>query len=243
MKPILSVLLTLVLCLSLFACGKHPVETPTEPPTEAPTAAPTEPATEPPTEVPTEAPTQPEVPEVWIADSAGSFNDVNQITLVKLQADLPVCPDMQQIHDYYRSLLNDLQATCKLTMEDAARQKAEAAARGEEFIPWVVEVKSDIVRNDGKTLSVLREVYEHFGGPYPTVSCQAETFDVATQGRLLLSDLFQPGADYLSRLPVAEPDQLNFALTDNSLLCFDGDTEAVLLADLSDILLPQYLSE
>ena len=248
MKRVLSVLLALTVCLSLFACGRKPAETPTEPATQPSVfvstcpPAPTQPVTEAPTEVPTE-PAAPGVPGVIPGSATAIFQDDGENPVLEMRVSLPSCETLPQIDGYYKTVYDDLYASCALNAQEAAQRRAEFVTDGLDFTPWAVEVDCEVTRNDGVTLSVTRDISEHFGGPYPTVSFRAETFDVATQGRLLLSDLFQPGADYLSRLPVAEPDQLNFALTENSLLCFDGDTAAVLLSDLSDILLPQYLSE
>ena len=241
MKRILSVVLTLALCLSLFACGKQPVEAPTEPATQPPTQAPTAAPAEPATEVPTEAPTEPPLPEVGSGNYLFTFTDGQENPVLTLTATLPACESLPQIDAYYKAMYDDLYATCALNGQEAAQRRAELVTDGLDFTPWAVEVDCEITRNDGVTLSVLREVYEHFGGPYPTVTCFCETFDVASQGRLLLSDLFVEGTDYISRLPVAEPEQLNFALTDGFLLVgIEGDTEALLLSDLADILKPQY---
>ena len=240
MKRILSAVL-LLLCLC--ACGKQPADppAPTEPVTQAPTAAPTAPATEPPTEAPTEAPTEPAAPEVIPGSATAIFKDDGEHPVLELRVNLPACEALPQIDGYYKAVYDDLYATCALNAEEAAQRRAEFVTDGLDFTPWAVEVDCEITRNDGVTLSVVREVYEHFGSPYPTVTCFCETFDVATQGRLLLSDLFVEGADYLSRLPVVEPEQMNFALTDSWLLVgIEGDTEAVLLSDLADILKPQY---
>ena len=244
MKRILSVILALMLCLSLFACGKQPVEAPTEPatqpPTEAPTAVPAEPATEP----PTEAPTEPPLPEVGSDNYLFTFTDGQENPVLTLTASLPACEALPQIDAYYKAMYDDLYATCALNAQEAAQRRSEFVTDGLDFTPWSVEVKCAVTCNDGKTLSVIREVYEHFGGPYPTVTCCGETFDVATQGRLLLRDLFVEGADYATRLPVTEPDQLNFALTGGFVLLCDGEgTVSVPLSDLSDILQPQYVTE
>ena len=244
MKRILSVILALALCLSLFACGKKPVEAPTEPATQPPTEAPTAAPTEPTTEVPTEAPTEPPLPEVIPGSATAIFKDDSDNPVLEMRVTLPACESLPQIDAYYKAMYDDLYATCTLNAQEAAQRRSEFVTDGLDFTPWSVEVDCEITRNDGVTLSVMREVYEHFGGPYPTVTCFCETFDVASQGRLLLSDLFVEGADYISRLPVAEPEQLNFALTDSFLLVgIEGDTEALLLSDLSDILQPQYVTE
>ena len=241
MKRFFSTLLVLALCLSLCACGKQPADppAPTEPSVPVSTCPPA--PTEPPTEAPTEAPTEPAAPEVIPGSATAIFKDDGEHPVLELRVNLPACEALPQIDGYYKAVYDDLYATCALNAEEAAQRRAEFVTDGLDFTPWAVEVDCEITRNDGVTLSVVREVYEHFGSPYPTVTCFCETFDVATQGRLLLSDLFVEGADYLSRLPVVEPEQMNFALTDSWLLVgIEGDTEAVLLSDLADILKPQY---
>ena len=284
MKRILSALLALTLSLSLFACGKQPVETPTEPATQpvteaptAPTAAPTQPTTEP----PTEAPTAPPVPEVTLAEVSTPYTDSDNTTVLQVDITVPTSQALPQIEDYYRALLTDWQATYNLNREEAVQRRAEFLADGFDFNPWAVEITSDIVRNDGVTLSVLREVYENFGGAYPMISYQAETFDVATQGRLLLGDLFAVAeevyAPRLREMIVAQMDQneaqsgvvyydfareqvmsllepMDFALTEDALLLFYNDYVLaphaaglqhfyLPLADLADLVKPQYLTE
>ncbi|MBQ4578168.1 MAG: DUF3298 domain-containing protein [Clostridia bacterium] len=248
MKPILSVLLALMLCLSLCACGKQPVETPTEPPTGPSVPVSTCPPapTEPPTEPPTEAPTEPEVPEIVFAATDEAFTD-GENTLLTLSAGLPSCETLPQVDAYYKALYDDLRALCDLNAQDAAQRRAEFITDGLDFTPWAVEVDCEITRNDGVTLSVLREIYENTGGAHPLITYQSETFDVASQGRLLLGDLFTVAEEeYLPRLRdmmVARMDQLetegvvlyydfareqltelldpmDFALTEDSLLLF-----------------------
>ena len=280
MKRILCTLLALALCLLLFACGKQadaPAEPATQPATEAPTAAPTEAPTEP----PTEAPTQPQPVELDTAVTEAAFTDGAENPVLSLTVSLPSCEGLPIIDDYYRALYTDLYAIYELNALDAAQRRAEFVADGFDFNPWTVEMSSDILRNDGVTLSVLREVYENTGGMHPLITYQAETFDVASQGRLLLDNLFTVAEEaYLPRLRdmlltqmdrrEAEEDVLyydfareqltdlldpmDFALTEDSLLLFfdvyalapyaAGTQQFYLpLADLADILNPQYFAE
>ena len=120
MKPILSAVLALMLCLSLFACGKQPVEAPTapatQPPAEAPTAAPAEPATEPPTE--------PAVPEVIPGSATAIFRDDSDNPVLDMRVTLPACERLPQIDAYYKALYDDLYATCALNAEEAAQRRA-----------------------------------------------------------------------------------------------------------------------
>ena len=108
MKPILSVLLTLLLCLSLFACGKQPEAPPANDPpvTETPPAEtpPQEPVT-PPEEEP--APVDPlpgetvapEVPEVIVNELiVVSINADNEKTF-QLDLNLPVCESLSSINN------------------------------------------------------------------------------------------------------------------------------------------------
>lgn len=255
MKRILSVLLALVLCLSLFACGaeeslqadRNAVDTcPPAPEGETPPAQDT---VTPPEEEPVPADplpgeqVAPEPLQIKHSHPMFTFADDKEEPLLTLTASIPHF-GLPQITDYYTSLYDDLYAVCQLNTEDAARQKAEYQAMGQEFTPWTVNMTTEVTRNDGVTLSLMRTVTEEWPG-HEVVQYYAETFDVATQGRLLLSDLFQPGADYLTRLAdSSEVDQLNFALSDDSLmLCIEGGYRALPLSDLSDILQPQYVTE
>ena len=244
MKRILSVVLALMMCLSLCACGKQPVEAPTEPatqpPTQAPTAAPTEPATEP----PTEAPTEPAVPEVIPGSATAIFKDEGENPVLEMRVTLPACQGLPQIDGYYKAIYDDLYATCGLSREDAILQKQDL---GDVFRPWAMEMTHEVLRNDGNVLSILRELYENRNSAHPSLIYFAETFEVASQGRLLLGDLFTVSEDvYLSRLRdliLAQMDQketesgvfyfdfareqlmtlhdpMDFALTDDSLLIF-----------------------
>ena len=229
MKRILSVILALMLCLSLFACGKQPVEAPTEPatqpPTEAPTAAPAEPATE----APTEAPTEPPLPEVIPGSATAIFKDDSDNPVLEMRVTLPACEALPQIDAYYKAMYDDLYATCALNAQEAAQRRSEFITDGLDFIPWAVEVDCEITRNDGVTLSVLREVYENLGGAHPLVTYRAETFDVASQGRLLLGDLFTVSEDeYLSRLKDLILPQMDKLETDSGVLYFDYAREELM---------------
>ena len=229
MKRILSAVLALMLCLSLCACGKKPVEAPTEPatqpPTQAPTAAPTEPATEP----PTEAPTEPAVPEVIPGSATAIFKDEGENPVLEMRVTLPACEGLPQIDGYYKAIYDDLYATCALNAEEAAQRRSELVTDGLDFTPWAVEVDCEITRNDGKTLSLLREVYENLGGAHPLVTYRAETFDVASQGRLLLGDLFTVSEDeYLSRLKDLILPQMDKLETDSGVLYFDYAREELM---------------
>lgn len=244
MKRILSAVLALMLCLSLCACCKKPVEVPTEPPTQPPTQVPTAAPTEPATEPPTEAPTEPAVPEVIPGSATAIFKDEGENPVLEMRVTLPACEGLPQIDGYYKAIYDDLYATCALNAEEAAQRRAEFITDGLDFIPWAVEVDCEITRNDGVTLSVVREVYEHFGSPYPTVTYQCETFDVATQGRLLLSDLFVEGADYQPFwAPNGELEQLNFAIIEDAVVVCGENGGSVPLSDLADILNPLYFAE
>ena len=240
MKRIFSVVLLLALCLSLCACGKKPVETPvqpTEPPTQAPTAAPTEPATEPPTEAPTEAP----APEVIPGSATAIFKDDSENPVLEMRVTLPACEGLPQIDSYYKALYDDLYATSTLNAEEAAQRRSEFVTDGLDFTPWAVEVDCEITRNDGVTLSVLREIYESFGGAHPSITYRAETFDVATQGRLLLSDLFTVSEDvYLPRLRDMILPQMDKQETENGVFYYDFAREQLMtLLDPTDFALTE----
>ena len=291
MKRFFALTLALMLCLSLFGCGK--VDTNQSgidaappapivsvcPPAQEPLTPPEEPMPADP--LPGEQ-VAPEVPEVIFGNYSAIFGDSSgAIDYVLVDANLPHMESLPQIHSYYQTLWEDLKAIYGLNREDAIRHKADMESMGLEFIPWTVEIQFDVLRNDGKTLSVLREVYENLGGAHPMITYQAETFDVASQGRLLLGDLFSVAEDaYSARLQdmiLAQMDQketetgvlyydfareqlmtlhdsLDFALTEDCLLIFYNEYALaphaagpqhfyLPLSDLSDILLPQYVTE
>ena len=291
MKRILSILLALMLCLVLFGCRKEdtnqsgadaappaPVVS-VCPPAQEPVTSPEEPVPADP--LPGEQ-VAPEVPEVIFGNYSATFGDSSgTIDYVLVDANLPHVESLPQIHSYYQTLWEDLKAIYGLNREDAIRHKADMESMGLEFIPWAVELEFEVTRNDGVTLSVLRQVYENLGGAHPMISYQAETFDVASQGRLLLGDLFSVAEDvYSARLQdmiLAQMDQketetgvlyydfareqlmtlhdpLDFALTEDCLLIFYNEYALaphvagpqhfyLPLSDLSDILLPQYVTE
>ncbi len=253
MKRILSVLLALLLCLFLFACGAeeslqadrnsvitcYPAPEDETPPAQEPVTPPEEPVPADP--LPGEK-VAPEPLQIKHSHPMFTFADDKEEPLLILTASIPDF-GLSQITDYYTTLYDDLYAICQLNTEDAARQKAELQALGQEFTPWTVRMLPVITHNDGVTLSMMRTVIEKLG-EQETQRTYGETFDVASQGRLLLGDLFQKNTDYVSRLPVTEPDQLNFSLTDGFLMLYtETETVSVPLSDLSDILLPQYVTE
>ena len=244
MKRILSVLLTLLLCLSLFACGKQPEAPPADdpPPAETPSQDPVTPPAEDPLPadpLPGET-AQPERP-VLSTDTFRYQLEEGGVVLMDIQTQLPACADLPLIDSYYKALRDDLKATYLLSREEAARQLADFRSAGLEFSPWTVTVTAQIVRNDGVTLSVLREIYEHLGGAHPLVTYRAETFDVATQGRLLLNNLFTVSEDvYLARLQDMILAQMDQKETENGVLYFDDAREQLLnLLDPMDFALTE----
>ena len=265
MKRILSILLALMLCLAPFGCRKEDTNQ---------SGVDADP-------LPGEQ-VAPEVPEVIFGNYSATFGDSSgTIDYVLVDANLPHVESLPQIHSYYQTLWEDLKAIYGLSREDAARQRTEYQAMGLEFIPWTVELEFEVTRNDGVTLSVLREVYENLGGAHPMITYRAETFDVASQGRLLLGDLFSVAEDaYSARLQdmiLAQMDQketetgvlyyesareqlmplldpMDFALTEDCLRIFYNEYALaphaagpqhfyLPLSDLSDIVIPQYLTE
>lgn len=249
MKHILSVVLALALCLSLFACGKQPEAPPANDPpvTEAPPSEtpPQEPVTPPEEPAPADPlpgePAEPEVPQVMINGlTIISMNGANEKTF-QLDLNLPVCESLPKIDSYYQAMRDDLQATYGLNREDAALQLSDYQAAGLEFTPWAAQVTATITRNDGTTLSVLREIYENFGGAHPLVTYRAETFDVSTQGRLLLGDLFTVSEDqYLARLQNMILAQMDQKEADSGVAYFDDAREQLLnLLDPMDFALTE----
>ncbi|MBQ4577443.1 MAG: hypothetical protein IJA84_00135 [Clostridia bacterium] len=252
MKRFFALTLALMLCLALFACGKQPAQTPPAddpPPVEVPPVDPPaqDPVTPPEEPVPADPlpgeQVSPEVPEVTSDVASVQYkDDSGEVLVMDIQVELPIFEGLPQINDYYQSRRDDLVSTYQLNLDGARQQQAADKSAGIDFIPWGVWVNHEITRNDGVTLSVMYTVRERWSDQ-DVILIYGDTFDTASQGRLLLGDLFQPEADYLSRLPVEEVGQMNFALTDDNLVLCLSDTVTVPLSDLSDILLPQYVTE
>lgn len=252
MKRILSILLALMLCLALFGCNKEDTNqsgVDAAPPAPVVSVCPPEqePVTPPEEPVPADPlpgeQVAPEVPEATTDVASVQYkDDSDEVLVMDIQVELPNFEGLSQINDYYQSRRDDLVSTYQLNLDGARQQQAADKATGIDFIPWGVWVNHEVTRNDGVTLSVIYTVRERWSDQDVTL-VYGDTFDVASQGRLMLRDLFQPEADYLSRLPVEEVGQLNFALTDDSLVLCLSDTITVPLSDLSDILLPQYITE
>ena len=242
MKRWVCILLSLLLCLSLLGCGqKQPAEgvtdTVTDPPVETPPVEEVPPAEMPPAQTPVPPPEEPApaepLPDVIESHYSAGFPDydsnININNVLEVKGVLPYCEDLPTINAYYQALWDDLHATYQLTHTDALAQKADLTASGQEFLPWAVEVSSEVLRNDGTTLSVLREIYENFGGAHPMITYQAETFDVASQGRLLLSDLFSVAEDtYAARLQDMILAQMDQKETESGVLYYDFAREQLM---------------
>ena len=98
MKRFFALTLALMLCLSLFACGKQPAQTPPadDPPaSDVPVSPPAqEPVTPPEEPVPADPlpgeQVEPEVPEVILGGYGGSFMDSSgTVVLVRVESNLP----------------------------------------------------------------------------------------------------------------------------------------------------------
>ena len=114
MKRRLSLLLALLLCLSLFACGRQP---------EAPPANDTPPAAEtPPVETPPQEPDPDEpLPEEPVAPEKlqykpsnvmFTFTDDKEESLLTLISSIPIYEGATRINDYYQAVYDDLFAVC-----------------------------------------------------------------------------------------------------------------------------------
>lgn len=241
MKRILSLFLLLSLCLSLCACNKTPEAPPVEPPVQQDPAPAPEPTPE-----PTPEP-EPVVTGVEIDANHYSHQVIAAVDAAPvITADflMPEPEGMPQITAYYETVKTDLFAIYSSEAGDALLQMQNM---GENFRPWAMEMTFEVQRNDGTVLSILRELYENRGGVHPSVVYFAETYEVASQGRLLLGNLFTVPEDvYLARLQdmiLAQMDQretgdgvyyfefareqllnlldpMDFALTEDSLLIF-----------------------
>lgn len=285
----------LMLCLALVGCGKEaPAAPPVDngaisiPPAEQPKVEqPSQQPVTPPVEEPVPADplpgeqVAPVVPEITPDSNIVITHNANNETVFQLDLNLISCAELPKIDTYYKTMCADLKALYALSGDEATRQQAEYQTMGYEFLPWAASVNAEVTRNDGVTLSVLREIYENLGGAHPMVTYQAETFDVASQGRLLLGNLFTVSEDVysprlrdmiLSQMDKQETengvayydsareqlmtllDPMDFALTEDCLLIFYNEYTLaphaagpqlfyLPLSELSDILLPQYITE
>ena len=285
----------LMLCLALVGCGKEaPAAPPVDngaisiPPAEQPKVEqPSQQPVTPPVEEPVPADplpgeqVAPVVPEITPDSNIVITHNANNETVFQLDLNLISCAELPKIDTYYKTMCADLKALYALSGDEATRQQAEYQTMGYEFLPWAASVNAEVTRNDGVTLSVLREIYENLGGAHPMVTYQAETFDVASQGRLLLGNLFTVSEDVysprlrdmiLSQMDKQETengvayydsareqlmtllDPMDFALTEDCLLIFYNEYALaphaagpqlfyLPLSELSDILLPQYITE
>ena len=237
----------LILCLLLSACGKQP-------------SGPAVPQDTPPAPEQPETPREPETPEQPQASQPRAVTPMERrselrdpedgsVVLITVTSSFPDIEGMDQVTGYYRTVQDDLEAVYSADLADAALMRADLLAAGGAFQPYTVEMDYQVLRNDGRALSLLRRVYENRGGAHPSVLYRAETFDAASQGRLLLGDLFSVGEeDYLpllmdkvrAQLSASGEqswyegveqrleslyDPLDFALTGDSLLVFFNEGE------------------
>lgn len=288
MKRLCSLALALLLCFGLFGCGGQQKE----PDLSADGPEATEPSEtfktpEPPEEP--DAPGDPEEPTA--ADSAAPLEITSaesrtvaadpadgKTAVLTIDAAFPAIEGMERVTDYYSAMQAELETVYGADAEEAAARREELLSVGSEFSPWQVTMEYEVLRNDGVTLSILRRICENRGGAYPTVALRAETFDVASQGRLLLTDLFavsteealsalmatvwtqmEARSDTVWLVSDAEQlerlyDPLDFALTDDSLVVFFGDSQLAAhaageqrfdlpLSGLSHLLRPEYVTE
>lgn len=287
MKRVISLLLALALFGTLWGCGggKQPEVSDDEPAQLGVPVLPEEPETpaepeEPGEDAPVVEPGTEDAPVQVTAreSSAGVCDADGQTVLLNIDASFPEIEGMERVTEYYSAMQADLETVYGTDAEEAAAQRADLLAVGSEFSPWQVTMEYEVLRNDGVTLSILRRTYENRGGAYPTVTLRAETFDVASQGRLLLGDLFTVGqaeavgavmaqvwaqmeaqSDTVWLVSAEEQleqmyDPLDFALTDDSLVVFFGDSQLTAhaageqrfelpLAELSHLLRPEYVTE
>lgn len=258
MKRVISLLLALALFGALWGCGggKQPEVSDDEPAQPGVPVLPEEPETpaepeEPGEDAPVVEPGTAEAPVQVTAreSSAGVCDADGQTVLLNIDASFPEIEEMERVTDYYRAMQADLETVYGADAEEAAARREELLSVGSEFSPWQVTMEYEVLRNDGVTLSILRRTYENRGGAYPTVTLRGETFDVASQGLLLLGDLFTVGqaeavgavmaqvwaqmeaqSDTVWLVSAEEQleqmyDPLDFTLTDDSLVVFFGDSQ------------------
>lgn len=241
MKRILSILLTLILCLSLFACNKTPEAPPVEPPVQQDPAPAPEPTPEPtPEPEPTPDP-EPVVTGVEVDANHYSHQVIAAVDAAPVITADFLMPDpegMPQITAYYETVKTDLFTIYSSEAGDALTQMQDM---GENFRPWAMEMTFEVLHNDGTVLSILRELYENRSGAHPSVVYFAETFAVESQGRLLLNNLFTVPEDvYLARLQDMILSQMDQRETDDGVYYFDFAREQLLsLLDPMDFALTE----
>lgn len=241
MKRILSILLTLILCLSLFACNKTPEAPPVEPPVQQDPAPAPEPTPE-----PTPEPEPMPEPEPVVTGVEVDANHYSHQVVAAVDAEPVITADflmpdpegMPQITAYYETVKTDLFSIYSSEAGDALLQMQNM---GENFRPWAMEMTFEVQRNDGTVLSILRELYENRSGAHPSVVYFAETFAVESQGRLLLNNLFTVPEDvYLARLQDMILSQMDQRETDDGVYYFDFAREQLLsLLDPMDFALTE----
>ncbi len=233
----------LALCL-LTACGKQDTgdtaETPDTPGTgdETPDAPDTpdtpDTAAEPLTVVPY-------VRTLTVRDGTAGAD----VVWIEGEFSVPSIPALPRVSDYYADLSQELQQDC-WNQSGEAQAAQELSSGG--WTPWTWTLDYQVLRNDGRTLSILRTLDQNAGGPHPSSYVWAESFDAQSGGRLLLGDLFTAEeSEYLPRLLDAVRaqmadngidyyedasttleqvfDPVNFALEEDSLLLFFNTSE------------------
>ena len=119
-------------------------------------------------------------------------------------------------------------STYQLNLDGARQQQAADKAAGIDFIPWGVWVNHEVTRNDGVTLSVIYTVRERWSDQDEAL-VYGDTFDVASQGRLLLGDLFSVAEDaYSARLQDMILAQMDQKETETGVLYYESAREQLM---------------
>ena len=128
----------------------------------------------------------------------GTFTDetVTKDPLVILTVYLPKVSANDDIELYYQGRLDRVKEQAQTTYLDLGRGNYQFASQGIGiFTPITVELGYQVVRNDGKLFSVVRDIYENTGGAHPSITLAAETFRVSDGALMVFSDLFTVSYD------------------------------------------------
>lgn len=241
MKRSLFTLLALALCAALLlcACGKKDPApaVPDGPVTPDDSATPVEPVqpTEPtvPIEPPQPAePAPPALPQIASDSRTGSYTPGGDVPEL-LQYDLtwPVCDELPGVSLYYQQQSAELVSYFESDVEGVQSRYADAVEYHMEFMPDVHEMGFSVMRNDGATLSILQDLYEHLGGAHPGMSYFARTWRVESETLLTLDDLFTvPESEWLPRILQAVEAQMDQREAEDGPLYYESAR-----ADLADL--------
>jgi hypothetical protein len=105
---------------------------------------------------------------------------------------------LQTVQQYYDGLYAESQIDWKGSLKEQAAQQRKQA--GKDFLPYQIDETCEITADTETYLSVQRHVTQFTGGSQEGILIYGETFRKADGTLVLLSDLFQEGADYTEKL-------------------------------------------